>query len=225
MYCNQCQEAAKNIACTVNGVCGKKEDVANIQDLLIYSCQGLSYYTIEARKHSIDTNLESKHIINCLFSTITNANFDQASLISDIKKSFALRDSLKSKVKINETHDSASWNVTTDSDLIEKSKHIGIVNYDADEDIRSLKQYVLFGLKGIAAYVEHAFNLGFEQQDIYDFVEESLVMITRPADLNKMLDHLLRTGEYGVKAMALLDEANTTTYGNPEISNVNIGVV
>lgn len=224
MYCNQCQEAAKNVACTVNGVCGKKDDVANIQDLLIYSCQGLSYYTIEARKQGIDTNSESKHIINCLFSTITNANFDQAAIIKEIKKSLTLRDNLKSKVKINETHDSASWNGTTESDFLEKSKQTGILNYDADEDIRSLKQYVLFGLKGVAAYAEHAFNLGFEQQDIYDFVEESLVMINRPADLNKMLEQVLRTGEHGVKVMALLDDANTSTYGNPEISKVNIGV-
>lgn len=224
MYCNQCQETAKNMGCTINGVCGKKEITANIQDLLMYACQGLSYATIAARKKGIDTNAESKHITNCLFMTITNANFDDDSILKAIKDCVSYRDALKSKVTIAETHDSISWKATTDEELIEKANHVGILTYDANEDIRSLKQYILFGIKGVSAYAEHAFNLGFEQQDIYDFMEESLVMITKPMKLDEMLDWVMKTGEYGVKAMALLDKANTTTFGNPEISNVNIGV-
>lgn len=224
MFCNQCQETAKNIACTINGVCGKKEATANIQDLLMYACQGLSYATIEARKKGIDTNAESKHITNCLFMTITNANFDDTSILKAIKDCNSYRDTLKGKVKISETHDSVNWTASTDKEYYEKANHVGTLTYDNNEDVRSLKQYVLFGIKGVSAYVEHAFNLGYEQQDIYDFMEETLVMITKPMDLNGMLDWVMKTGECGVKAMAILDKANTSTYGNPEISKVNIGV-
>jgi hydroxylamine reductase len=104
MFCNQCQETAKNTGCTIKGVCGKTEETSNIQDLLMFSCQGLSYLTIEARKQGIDTNAESKHITNCLFMTITNANFDDKSIIQAIKDAIKYRDELKSKVKIAENH-------------------------------------------------------------------------------------------------------------------------
>lgn len=224
MFCNQCQETAKNIGCTINGVCGKKELTANIQDLLMYACQGLSYVTIEARKKGIDTNAASKHITNCLFMTITNANFDDTSLLEAIKECNNYRDSLKKKVTVTDAHDSVNWTASTESEYFEKANHVGILTYDSNEDIRSLKQYILFGIKGVAAYVEHAFNLGYEDNDIYNFMEETLVMITKPMDLNAMLDWVMKTGEYGVKAMALLDKANTSTFGNPEISQVKIGV-
>ena len=224
MFCNQCQETAKNIGCTINGVCGKKEATANIQDLLMYACMGLSYVTIEARKKGIDTNAESKHITNCLFMTITNANYDDDSLLEAIKQCNTYRDALKKKVTVSDSHDSVNWTASTDEEYLEKSNHIGILTYDSNEDIRSLKQYILFGIKGVAAYVEHAFNLGYEENDIYDFMEQTLVMITKPMDLNAMLDWVMKTGENGVKGMALLDKANTTTFGNPEISQVNIGV-
>ena len=224
MFCNQCQETAKNTGCTINGVCGKKEITANIQDLLMYACQGLSYVTLEARKNGIDTNAESKHITNCLFMTITNANFDDISILKAIKDCNNYRDALKSKISISETHDAINWKASTDEEYFEKAIKVSTLLYDSDEDIRSLKQYVLFGIKGVSAYAEHAFNLGYEQQDIYDFMEESLVMITKPMDLNSMLDWLIKTGEHGVKVMALLDNANTSTFGNPEISKVNIGV-
>ncbi len=224
MYCNQCQETAKNTGCTINGVCGKKENTANIQDLLMFACQGLSYATIEARKKGIDTNTESKHITNCLFMTITNANFDDTSILNAVKECFKYRDALKIKITIDSKHDSVNWNASTDEEYLKKANHVGILTYDANEDIRSLKQYVLFGIKGVSAYAEHAFNLGYEEQDIYDFMEQSLVMITKPMDLNGMLDWVMKTGECGVKAMALLDKANTSSFGIPEISKVNIGV-
>jgi len=224
MFCNQCQETAKNTGCTINGVCGKKKITANIQDLLMYACQGLSYATIEARKNGIDTNAESKHITNCLFMTITNANFDDISILKAIKECINYRDALKSKITISETHDSVNWKASTDEEYFEKANHVGILSYDTNEDIRSLKQYVLFGIKGVSAYAEHAFNLGYEQQDIYDFMEESLIMITKLMNLDGMLDWVMKTGECGVKAMALLDKANTSTFGNPDISKVNIGV-
>lgn len=190
----------------------------------MFACQGLSYLTIEARKQGVDTNAESKHITNCLFMTITNANYDNESLIQAIRDCNDFRDKLKSKVRIAETHASISWSGKTDEEFHEKAKEVGTLTYDSNEDVRGLKQYVLFGIKGLAAYVEHAFNLGFEEQDIFDFMQESLVMITKPIELQAALDWLVRTGEYGVKGMALLDKANTETYGNPEMTKVNIGV-
>lgn len=224
MFCNQCQETAKNIGCTVKGVCGKTAETSNIQDLLIFSIQGLSFLTIEARKHGIDTNAESKHITNCLFTTITNANFDDASIIQSIKESLRMRDILKSKVQTAEAHLSISWTATSDADFYTQASQVGILTYDSNEDILGLKQYVLYGIKGMAAYAEHAFNLGFEDPDIYDFMERSLVMLTQPIALQDALNWVIRTGEYGVKVMALLDKANTTSYGIPEITQVNIGV-
>lgn len=224
MFCNQCQETAKNTGCTINGVCGKKEDTANFQDLLIFACQGLAFATIEARKKGIDTNVESKQITNGLFITITNANFDNAAIMKAINDCIALRDNLKIKASINEKNDALDWKGTSEADFNEKAKQVSTLFFDKDEDIRALKQYTLFGVKGIAAYAEHAFNLGFEEQDIYNFMEETLVMIARPMSLKDMLDWLVKTGEHGVKVMALLDKANTSTFGNPEISKVNIGV-
>ncbi len=224
MFCNQCQETAKNIGCTIKGVCGKTEETSNIQDLLIYACQGLSYLTIEARKQGINVNNASKHITNCLFMTITNANFDNKSLQQALKDCISFRDDLKSKIKITDDHPSIALTVNTESDILEKAKDVGTLTYDSNEDIRGLKQYVLFGIKGMAAYAEHAFNLGYEDDDIFKFMEESLVMISKPIKLNDALNWVVRTGEYGVKVMALLDKANTKTFGNPEITKVNIGV-
>lgn len=223
MFCNQCQETAKNTGCTINGVCGKKEDTANIQDLLIFSCQGLSFATIEARKQGISTNAESKHITNCLFMTITNANFDDRSIIQAVRECLNYRDSLKARVNVAEKYDCVTWNGGSDQDLYEKARQVGTLTFDTDEDVRSLKQYALYGIKGMAAYAEHAFNLGFEDNDIFDFMEQTLVMLRKPADLDSMLSWVMKTGEYGVRVMALLDRANTSTYGNPEITKVNIG--
>lgn len=224
MFCNQCQETAKNTGCTIKGVCGKTEETSNIQDLLMFVCQGLSYLTIEARKQGVNTNVEDKHITNSLFITITNANFDDKSIIEAIKYCISLRDKLKSNLTITETHPSISWNASAEIDFYSKAQEVGTLTYDNDADIRGLKQYVLFGIKGMAAYAEHAFRLGFEEQDIYNFMEESLVMISKSISLNDAFGWLVRTGEYGVKVMALLDKANTESFGNPEISKVKIGV-
>jgi hydroxylamine reductase len=224
MFCYQCQETAKNTGCTIKGVCGKTEEVANMQDLLMYVCKGLSYVAIEARKQGIDTNEESKFITSALFMTITNANFDNDSIIGAINECLKYRDNLKRKIKVNIVHDSVQWKGTGISDFEAKVSQVGVLSTDSSEDIRSLKQYVTFGLKGMAAYTEHAFNLGYEQDDIFNFMQEGLVMTTKEQDINTMLDWVFRTGEYGVKVMALLDKANTSTYGNPEISKVNIGV-
>lgn len=224
MFCNQCQETAKNTGCTIAGVCGKKEYTANNQDLLIYASQGLSFATIAARAKGIDTNVESKQIVKNLFMTITNANFDDVLITEAIKATLQYRDLLKAQINITETNDAYNWNGESVEELQHKAETVGILTYDSNEDIRSLKQYTLYGLKGLAAYAEHAINLGYEDDAIYNFVEEALVQITRPISLEDMLALVMKTGEYGVKVMALLDQANTSTYGNPEITKVNIGV-
>lgn len=226
MFCYQCQEAAKNTGCTIRGVCGKTDEVANLQDLLIYVCKGLSFVTLEAKKQTIHTEKEDKFIVKSLFATITNANFDPEMFVKSIKTGIALRDSLKSRLQnVRFEHDSVLWVGNGNNEEFEaKALEVGVESTDANEDIRSLKQYVTYGIKGLAAYVEHAFVLGYQDPDLYLFIEESLVMTTQEMSVNAMLDWVLKTGEYGVKGMALLDKANTSTYGNPEITKVKIGV-
>lgn len=224
MFCNQCQETAMNTGCTIAGVCGKKDYTAKNQDLLIYASQGLSFATIAARAQGIDTNVESKQIVQNLFMTITNANFDDALITKAIKATLQYRDALKTKINISETNDAFLWNGESAEELQLKAETVGILTYDTNEDIRSLKQYTLYGIKGLAAYTEHAFNLGYEDNSLYAFIEETLVKITQPISLEDMLAWVMKTGENGVKVMALLDQANTSTYGNPEITKVNIGV-
>jgi len=224
MFCNQCQETAMNTGCTIAGVCGKKDYTAKNQDLLIYASQGLSFATIAARAQGIDTNVESKQIVQNLFMTITNANFDDVLITKAIKATLQYRDALKAKINITETNDAFNWNGESAEELQLKAETVGILTYDTNEDIRSLKQYTLYGIKGLAAYAEHAFNLGYEDNSLYEFIEETLVKITQPISLEDMLAWVMKTGENGVKVMALLDQANTSTYGNPEITKVNIGV-
>ena len=168
MFCNQCQESAHNTGCTIKGVCGKTEDTAGIQDLVVYVCQGLAYVNIEARKQGVNTLPESRKIAQSLFATITNANFDNSLLIKQIKEVIELRNSLHSKLNTPLKHHTVRWNGTTDIEFVAKAALVSVQTYDADIDIRSLKQYVLYGLKGMAAYAEHAANLGQEDGDIYD---------------------------------------------------------
>ncbi len=224
MFCNQCQEAAQNVACTVKGVCGKESTTSDLQDLLIFTCQGLSYATIEARKQGIDTAKESKHITHCLFSTITNANFDDTMIIDSINKCLKFRDALKNKIALEETHPSIKWSPNNEEDYHKQAEKVRPDSYDSNEDLRSLKQYILFGVKGVAAYAQHALNLNHEETDIYHFMEDSLVFISKQVSQDELIAELLRTGEYGVKVMALLDKANTSSYGMPEASNVTMGV-
>ncbi len=223
MFCNQCQETAKNTGCTISGVCGKKEITSDLQDLLVYACQGLAFATTEARKSGVKTDTESRHIVNSLFMTITNANFDDRSIIKAVQDCLVYRDSLKERVNIPFLHESVRWSASSETEFYEKAKQVGTLTYDTNEEVRSLKQYVLFGIKGMSAYAEHASNLGFEDPEIFDFIEQSLIMITKSENVESMLQWLVHTGEYGVKVMALLDKANTSTFGDPEITRVNIG--
>ncbi len=226
MFCYQCQEAAKNEGCTVVGVCGKKDDVANIQDLLIYTTKGISQIV---KKGDVDVNTldELNHeMLTSLFMTITNSNFDREAIENQIKKMLSLRDDLLKNLDLDGLHDSATFQVSTSEEMESKanSDKVGVLATE-NVDVRSLRELITYGLKGLAAYAEHAVNIGKEDGEIYNFVYEALAAtLDDSLSADDLTALTLKTGEYGVKAMALLDEANTSKYGNPEITEVNIGV-
>jgi len=230
MFCFQCQETAKGTGCTIAGVCGKTEKVANMQDLLVFVVKGMSFYTTRLRELGIENDVANKFIIDSLFMTITNANFDQERFVNRIREGLKLREVLKKTLikaggKVPAApDDSATWTGETVEEFEAKNVSIGVLS-TKNEDIRSLRQLVTYGLKGMAAYTEHAYNLGFEDKSIYKFIQDSLVATTDGSlGADQLVALVLETGRFGVTAMALLDKANTTKYGNPEITKVNIGV-
>ncbi|HOO98178.1 MAG TPA: hydroxylamine reductase [Bacteroidales bacterium] len=230
MFCYQCQETARGTGCTLTGVCGKNESVANMQDLLMFVIKGISILSTEARKSGIEDNTVNKFVFDGLFMTITNANFDYGRFVDKIREGLKLRESLKEKLleaggKLPaQPHESVTWNADTVEEFEAKNKSVGVLVTE-NEDIRSLRELVTYGLKGMAAYTEHAYNLGFEDKDLYRFMQEALAATTdNSLNADQLVNLVLETGKYGVTAMALLDKANTTTYGNPEITKVNIGV-
>ncbi|MEE4196453.1 MAG: hydroxylamine reductase [Bacteroidales bacterium] len=232
MFCFQCQEAAKGVGCTVKGVCGKTDDVANMQDLLIFVLKGISIYTKAARKNNVDYDPKiNKFIFDGLFTTITNANFDKQVFIDRVRKGLEIRNSVRLALKdagieLNERdlHESATWQAFTPDEYERKATDVGVLKTE-NEDIRSLRELVIYGVKGLAAYTEHAYNLEQENQDLYKFMQDALVATTDDSlTADDLVALTLETGKYGVDAMALLDKANTTAYGNPEITKVNIGV-
>ncbi|MEN6618920.1 MAG: hydroxylamine reductase [Rikenellaceae bacterium] len=230
MFCYQCQETAKNSGCTIQGVCGKTADVANLQDLLIFLCKGISQYSVPLRTMGVESAEVNKFIADSLFMTITNANFDKDRFIKRITQAIELRDATRAVFvskggKIEDIKFEGSfWSSNKLDEMEEKATHIGVLSTE-NEDIRSLRELTTYGLKGIAAYAEHAFNLGHEDNSIYAFMQRALVDVTKTNLSGDQLTGLvLETGENGVKVMALLDKANTTAYGNPEITKVNIGV-
>jgi len=230
MFCYQCQEAAKGTGCTLKGVCGKTGEVSGLQDLLIYVLKGISIYNVELRKAGLKSDKADKFIVEGLFSTVTNVNFDNGYFVKKIKEGLALRDELKDQllnagVKVDENvHDAAVWYGESMEDFEKKAASVGILSIE-NEDIRSLKELITYGIKGLAAYADHAAILGFTNDEIYEFMQKALVATL---DENLTVDDLVKltmeTGKYGVDVMALLDKANTSTYGNPEITKVNIGV-
>lgn len=229
MFCHQCQEAAKGTGCTVRGVCGKTSDVANLQDVLIYVLKGISFYNLEARKAGLNTNKADKFIVDGLFATITNANFDKVVFVDRIKNAIELREETK-KAVINAgvnvdhiKHDAAHWSADTAEEFEAKAAETGYLAIE-NEDVRSLRSLIVFGIKGLAAYVEHAYNLKHEDEEIYKFMQEALVeTLNDELTADDLVALTMKTGEYGVKGMALLDKANTSSYGDPEITKVNIG--
>ncbi|MCB2296956.1 hydroxylamine reductase [Clostridium tagluense] len=229
MFCYQCQEASKGTGCTSRGVCGKTDDLANMQDLLIYVLKGISIYATRARKLGVENQEVNKFVANGLFMTITNANFDKTRFIETITKALELREVIKSEllnaggVIESNLPECATWTGNT-SEFESKSMNVGVLKTE-NEDVRSLRELVIYGIKGIAAYTEHGYNLGYENNDIYAYMQKGLAQTTNDSlSVDELVALVLECGKYGVDAMALLDQANTTTYGNPEISKVNIGV-
>jgi len=235
MFCYQCQETAKNQGCTIAGVCGKKEDVANLQDLLIYALKGMVIFrnsaTLEIRKEYRETcNEMDKYIVEKLFSTITNANFDRKYFVDAVKETIKMREKGKGIVKEMgldagkfAQHDAANFTVT-DEDIDAKAATIGVLSTE-NEDVRSLRELLTYGLKGMAAYADHAMRLGKEVKEIVMFMEKGLLAtLDDSLSADDLVGLVLEAGKYSVDAMAVLDAANTEAYGNPEITEVNIGV-
>ena len=233
MYCFQCQETAKNVACTVRGVCGKPEETANLQDLLIYMLKGIGVYAEKLKELGIRDRETGQFVAKALFVTITNSNFDNDDITAWIEEALDRRDSLRRRflAEYRKAHgtdfagdlpDAALWRDEPDA-YEEKAKSVGILSTE-NEDVRSLRELLIIGLKGIAAYAEHAAVLGYEQDEIYDFMMEALASTTRDLTVDEMVGLVMKAGETAVNTMALLDKANTGTYGTPEITEVNIGV-
>lgn len=229
MFCYQCQEAAAGTGCTAMGVCGKTSALANVQDLLLYTLKGIALYNQKARALNLDTSEADTFIMEGLFTTITNANFDYDFFIAKITAALGLREKIRNAVVAaggevaSITADAALWMVEAKS-YDEKAKAIGVLRTE-DEDVRSLRELIMYGVKGMAAYAEHAWNLGSVNEEIFTFVEKALVSTLNDGlSVDELVALTLETGKYGVDVMALLDAANTAAYGNPEITEVNIGV-
>ncbi len=224
MFCYQCQETGRNKGCEFGGVCGKSEDLADLQDLLIYTLKGISEIIIKGKLDIKSLSYVNHEVIQSLFMTITNANFDDNTIITKINQMLSIRNELKSKVSAENLHDAATFEIETVNDMVYKASYVGMIPKD-NEDVRSLKHLVLFGIKGLAAYTYHALNLGRELDILYAFIYEALdATLKTDLTVEYLVTLAMKTGEAGVKAMALLDEANTSSYGNPEITKVNIGV-
>jgi len=224
MFCYQCQETARGTGCNVIGVCGKNENVAKLQDLLIYTLKGIAEIKVKANLKVEDLNEINHEVIKSLFMTITNANFDEAAFEAEINKMIGLRDKLRETVVLENMHDSSTFEVSTIEKMIAYGDKVGVLATE-NEDVRSLRELIIYGLKGMAAYTHHALNIGKKNNDIYNFVYEALAAtLNENLTADQLVALTLKTGEFGVAAMALLDEANTSKYGNPEITEVNIGV-
>lgn len=231
MFCFQCQETALNKACTLKGVCGKTSDVANLQDLLIFLLKGISRNTVKLREAGLEISSNTnKFVMESLFMTITNANFDKERFIERVKEAIKLRDSLAESLVANGLEsvtcpncDCCTWKPGNLEEMEAKAASVGVLKTE-NEDIRSLRELIIYGVKGMAAYAEHAANLGYQDNDIHAFMQQALVSTTENLSSDELVALVLKCGEYGVKTMALLDKANTSTYGNPEITKVNIGV-
>ncbi len=229
MFCYQCQETAKGTGCTVRGVCGKTPDVANLQDLLLFILKGIAHYRVQLRALDAVDHSADRFILDGLFMTITNANFDKQRFVEKIKEAIKLREQLKQVFldkggKLEKiTFEGAFWTANTLEEMESKAGFVGVLSTE-NEDIRSLREMLTYGMKGMAAYTEHAYNLGHENPSIYEFIDRGLVATTLPLSADQLVQMVLECGKNGVDAMALLDKANTDTYGNPEITKVDIGV-
>jgi len=233
MFCFQCQETARGQGCTVRGVCGKVPEVAALQDLTIFLLKGLSIYGTRARAMGIVDPEADHFVMDSLFATITNANFDSQRFAAWAKRAIALRDRMRSRLlqagaSLGDLPEMATWS-PKDGDLAELVGQGVATRITADphlnEDIRSLRELLVYGLKGLAAYTHHAYVLDYRNDEILAFMQEALAATTDPkVGADELVGLVMRCGQVGVTAMALLDQANTSTYGHPEPTMVNIGV-
>lgn len=227
MFCYQCQETARGKGCNILGVCGKKPETSARMDLLLYAVRGISLINRALREKGEPSREASLFVIDALFTTITNANFDNDSLDKYITKAFELKNILAGTAKKQavELPDLPEVEFYATPDEYEKAEPVTGVLAEPNDDIRGLKQLAIYGCKGMAAYARHAANLGYEDDDVYAIIENAMAETARPdADADELMSLVLNVGEGGVKAMALLDRANTGSYGNPEITRVDIGV-
>ena len=227
MFCFQCQETARCQGCTQVGVCGKKPEVAAMQDLLIYTTKGLSAVATQLRAEGGTVTKDVNHLVSVnLFATITNANFDRAALIARIEKTLAAKDELKGQIKDDSKLPAAAlWTADASSfDAKAASDDVGVLA-TKNEDVRSLRELITYGLKGLAAYLKHANALDEEDETIDAFLQSALAkLLDDSLSADDLTALTLETGKWGVQTMALLDKANTEHYGNPEITKVDLGV-
>jgi hydroxylamine reductase len=226
MFCYQCQETAGCTGCTSFGVCGKSPDLSRMQDLLIYTTKGLSAVTTVLREQGEKISAVVDHYVTInLFTTITNANFDDEIFYKRVFETLAIKDELLNKVADkNALPEAALWTATTREDLDQKSSKVGVLTTE-NEDVRSLRELIIYGLKGLAAYLKHANELEYDNAEVSAFMQKALAATLNDSlSANDLIALTLETGKFGVDGMALLDAANTGTYGNPEITKVNIGV-
>lgn len=233
MFCFQCQETAKNTGCTVRGVCGKPEETANLQDLLIFVLKGIAVYGEQLKVLGAPDRRHDDFVLQGLFATITNANWHDERLAAMIVEGLERRGQIRARFleayqRANgrafdgPLPEAATW-TGAPAAFAAKAAEVGVLA-TANEDVRSLRELLVIGLKGIAAYADHAAILGFRKPEISDFVMEALASTTRDLSSDAMVALVMKAGETAVATMALLDQANTSTYGHPEISQVNLGV-
>lgn len=225
MFCYQCQETANCSGCTVSGVCGKKTDTANMQDLLVYVTKGISAVTTRLRAEGKQIDKSVNHLITLnLFTTITNANFDKDVIVERIKTTLKVKENLLKEVSDKSALPSASLWDGNESEFAAKAATVGVLATE-NEDIRSLRELITYGLKGLSAYSKHANVLMNDNEELDAFLQRALSMLLDDTlSVDDLVALTLETGKFGVDGMAMLDKANTTAYGNPEITKVNIGV-
>jgi len=226
MFCFQCQETAGCTGCTKFGVCGKSPDLAKIQDLLIYTTKGLSEVTTRLRSEGKKVNGQVNHLITInLFTTITNANFDDAIFYDRVKATLDTKEELLAKLdNIENLSEAALWTASTKEEMDAKAPTVGVLATE-NEDVRSLRELIIYGIKGLSAYMKHANALGYDDESINAFMQATLAKtLDNTLSADDLVALTLETGKVGVDGMALLDSANTGTYGHPEITKVNIGV-
>lgn len=227
MFCYQCQETARGKGCEMMGVCGKHADTSARMDLLLYAVRGVAAINCALREKGEPSREASHLVIDALFATITNANFDNPSLDDYIRRAFKIKNLLAGTAKKQgiELPDLPVVEFYADPEDAEEYEAVTGVLAEKNEDIRGLKQLVIYGCKGMAAYARHAANLGYEDEDVYDIIENAMAETASPdVESDELFSLVLNVGEGGVKVMDLLDRANTGTYGNPEITKVDIGV-